>query len=393
VDNGGVWRAIRYLLTGARTGVAAVVMLAALGATALTAGLGIPLLRPTRAAVGALAVAERRRAGHLLGVPAQRLAQEPGPPPRRELGWMVVHGIVGVPLASIVLVLWLLVLAAPLAAVTWWMLPPGETFAFVVPITTWQRALTVPPLVGACAVAALWWMGPVLARAHARACRAMLAPSPVSALHARVQQLTTTRAEALDAHAAELRRIERDLHDGAQARLVNVAIQLGVAQQKRAAAPQLADDLIEKARAGVENALAELRGVARSVYPPILADRGLLDAVHGLVADCPVPLDLNAGSLGRVPAAVEGAAYFVIAEALSNIAKHSTATGGAVAIERTGDRLVLKVTDDGVGGADERRGTGLAGIRRRVAAIDGNTTLTSAPGGPTTLRVELPCAS
>ncbi|MEH1124273.1 sensor histidine kinase [Micromonospora sp. CPCC 206061] len=345
-----------------------------------------------RAAVRAAAGADRRRADRLLGV-ASRPAIEPDPPLRREAGWLAVHAVTGIPVAIAVLVACVLVVGAPVATLAWWALPAGESFAYFVPITTWSRALTLPPVFGAVAAGTLWWVAPVLARWHARACRAVLAPSAAAVLTARVERLAATRADALDAHAAELRRIERDLHDGTQARLVTIAIQLGVAQRQRTIAPHLADQLVERARAGVEDALAELRGVARSVYPPILADRGLVGAVHALVADCPAQLRLRAGPLGRLPAAVEGAAYFVVAEALTNIAKHSQAAGGVVELGLASDRLVLVVSDDGTGGADESRGTGLAGIRRRVAALDGEATIASPRGGPTTIRVELPCAS
>jgi signal transduction histidine kinase len=328
--------------------------------------------------------AHRQRACRRLGVEDV----EGDPAWHRAVVWLAIQAVTGFPGTLVVWALKLTVVAGLLAPLVWWVLPAGETFEFFVPVDSWTRALTVPPLVAAVALATLRWGVPPVARCYARACRAVLAPDSTALLGARVRELSTSRAEALDAHAAELRRIERDLHDGAQARLVAITIQLGVAQRR----PHLADELIEKARAGAEQALVELRAVARSAYPPILADRGLHGAVHALVGDCPVPLRLRAEPLDRLPAAVEGAAYFVIAEALANVARHSNATGGTVELGLTGDRLLLSVTDDGVGGAAEGRGTGLAGIRRRITALDGRVTVTSPPGGPTTLHAELPCA-
>jgi signal transduction histidine kinase len=397
------WQAIVYVLAGARSGPAAFV---ALGALVLTAALsvvaiGVPLLRPALEAVRATAGTERRRAGRLLGctIPDPSRPSSGGwwsttwdPSTRREITWTALHAATGLPLATGVVLTGVIAIGGLLTPIVWWVLPPGETMTFMVPVTSWARALTAPPLFAAVALAVLYWGVPPIARTQARVCRALLAPSVASLLTARVHELAATRADALDAHAAELRRIERDLHDGPQARLVAIAIQLAVAQRQRDTAPEVADQLIENARSGVDHALVELRGVARGVYPPILADRGLPGAVHALVADCPVPLALRVGPMSRLPAAVESAAYFVIAESLANIAKHSHATGGSVDLDVTGDRLVLTIADDGVGGADEHRGTGLAGIRRRIAALDGHVALTSPAGGPTALRAELPCA-
>jgi signal transduction histidine kinase len=213
----------------------------------------------------------------------------------------------------------------------------------------------------------------------------------------RVAEVTAARADALEAHAAELRRIERDLHDGAQARLVSVAIQLGVAQRRRQADPEGAERLVDNARGGIEQALADLRGVVRTVYPPILADRGLAGALDALAAACPVPLSVRVEPLGRLPAAVEGAAYFIVAEALTNTARHSGATHAELRVSRHDDQLSLQVSDNGAGGADAHGdsgttgGTGLAGIRRRAAALDGWSEVVSPAGGPTVVRAELPC--
>jgi signal transduction histidine kinase len=248
-------------------------------------------------------------------------------------------------------------------------------------------------LVAGGSLALLVGAGPVVATAQAQLYRSLLAPSTRDRLAARVEQLSVTRAAALDAHAAELRRIERDLHDGMQARLVTVAIQLGVAQRQREPDPDSADQLVERAHAGVQETLAALREVVRTIYPPILADRGLTEAVRTLAAECPVPVRISIGPLRRAPAAVESAAYFLVAEALTNIVKHSGATEATLTLDQRGDWIMVEVTDNGRGGADPRGGTGLTGMAHRAAALDGKVTLDSPPGGPTTLHVGLPCVS
>ncbi|HZS25485.1 MAG TPA: sensor histidine kinase [Gaiellaceae bacterium] len=208
----------------------------------------------------------------------------------------------------------------------------------------------------------------------------------------RIEVLETTRAGAVDVQESELRRIERDLHDGAQARLVALGMSLGMAEQKLAADPGAAAELVAEARQGAQEALRELRDLARGIHPPVLADRGLGAAIAAL-ADRNVLSVSVEDSLDRRPAAtVETAAYFVAAEALTNAAKHARASRVDVRIARDGDTLVLEVEDDGVGGANAA-GSGLAGIRRRVEALDGTFRVRSPEGGPTVVRAELPCAS
>jgi signal transduction histidine kinase len=210
----------------------------------------------------------------------------------------------------------------------------------------------------------------------------------------RVAVLTRTRADVLDAHGAELRRIERDLHDGTQARLVAIAMRLAVARQAFSDSPRdekFLEELLRDAHEGTEEAMTELREVIRTVYPPILADRGLDGALTAVTARCIVPTRLDIGNLGRVPAAVEAIVYFAVAEGLTNVAKHSRATAASVRVDRAADRLSGVIRDNGAGGADDRRGTGIAGIRRRVLALDGTVDLDSPAGGPTAITVELPC--
>jgi signal transduction histidine kinase len=234
---------------------------------------------------------------------------------------------------------------------------------------------------------------PALARWQARPGRRLLAPPPDVDLSLRIGQLTATRAAALDAHATELRRIERSLHDGAQNRLVAVTVLLGAARRALARDPATAEAALERAQQAAESALAELRTVARGILPAVLADRGLAAALAGLGTQCAVPCRVNVDVPGRCPAAVEATVYFVVAESLTNVSKHSGAQHAEVTIQRDGDRLRVRVDDDGHGGADERGGSGLTGIRRRIEALDGTLTLSSPPGGPTVLEAVLPCGS
>jgi signal transduction histidine kinase len=205
----------------------------------------------------------------------------------------------------------------------------------------------------------------------------------------RVDVLTRTRKGALDVQAAELRRIERDLHDGAQARLVSLSMQLGRAEERVADQPEVAA-LLRRAREDAGAAIAELRDLARGIAPPILADRGLAAAVQALTRRVPVPVTVDADPGLRLLPVVETAAYFVAAEALTNVAKHGGGAGARVVVRRVDDQLVVEVADDGPGGADPGGG-GLTGLRHRVEALDGTLTVTSPAGGGTTVRAELPC--
>lgn len=235
-----------------------------------------------------------------------------------------------------------------------------------------------------------------LADTEAAIARALLLPSPATAeLADRIERLTTTRADAVAAHGAELRRIERDLHDGTQAHLVSLSMRIGLARRAYANDPQRGRDLLDQAQDQAEEALAELRQVVRGIHPPVLTDRGLTGAVRALAAGS--GLDVTVADDGvedatRPPAAVEAAAYFAVAEALTNAAKHSGADAADVRLARGPGVLRVVVRDEGRGGVDESGGSGLVGIRRRVAALDGRVAVDSPAGGPTVIEVELPCA-
>jgi signal transduction histidine kinase len=208
-------------------------------------------------------------------------------------------------------------------------------------------------------------------------------------LAARVDELTRTRMGALDVQAAELRRIERDLHDGAQARLVALSMQLGRAEERLDDQPEVAE-LVRRAREEAGAAIGELRDLARGIAPPVLADRGLAAAVEALGRRSQIPVTVKASVLRRPLPVVETAAYFVVAEALTNAAKHAGGAAATVEIADHGDTLVVEVRDEGPGGADAT-GTGLMGLRHRVAALDGTLTVSSPPKGGTSVRAELPC--
>ena len=226
---------------------------------------------------------------------------------------------------------------------------------------------------------------------------ALLKPSPKAQLAVRVEELVQTRAGAIAAHGAELRRIERDLHDGTQARLVSLSMRIGLAKRAYDQDPAAARRMLDEAQTLAEEALTDLRHVVRAIHPPILTDRGLVGAVRALAASSALGVAVTVDGLTdghdgpRAPAAVEAAAYFVIAESLTNAAKYSGADRAEVHLARARTGLRVQVRDEGRGGADEAGGSGLLGMQRRVAALDGSVTVTSPVGGPTVIEVELPC--
>ncbi|MET9791494.1 sensor histidine kinase [Streptomyces canus] len=233
-----------------------------------------------------------------------------------------------------------------------------------------------------------------LADTEARWSTVLLMPSPKARLARRVEELKETRADAIAAHEAELRRIERDLHDGAQANLVALSMRIGLAKRAYDRDPDAARRLLDDAQDQAEQALTELRQVVRGIHPPILTDRGLVGAVRALASSSGLTVGVEDGGLDagtRAPAAVEAAAYFVVAESLTNVAKYSGADRAEVRLARTRRGLTVRVRDEGRGGADESAGSGLLGMRRRVAALDGTFDVTSPAGGPTVIDVELPC--
>jgi signal transduction histidine kinase len=235
------------------------------------------------------------------------------------------------------------------------------------------------------------WLVPYVKKEHVNGSDQGLAER-ARQLTERVETLTQTRSDAVDAAAAELRRIERDLHDGAQARLVALGMSLRAAEQLIATSPQSALALVSEARETSSRALAELRDLVRGIYPPVLADRGLGDAVRALALDTPLHTTVHVDLHGDIEMPVGSAVYFGVAEALANAIKHSGARTVRVQLSHDDAVLRAQVTDDGVGGADPANGTGLKGVERRLAAFDGILAVSSPPGGPTILAIEVPCA-
>ncbi|GIH71186.1 sensor histidine kinase [Sphaerimonospora thailandensis] len=248
------------------------------------------------------------------------------------------------------------------------------------------------PVLALLALATAPWVAPWGVRIHGRFAHALLTPTEKARLTRRVDQLARTRGEVVDSQAAELRRIERDLHDGAQARLVAIGMTIGAAEQLVGSDPNAAKALLAKAREASATALHELRQVVRGIHPPVLAERGLGDAVRALALDSPMRTHVTVDLPTRPQAPVESAAYFAISELLTNAVRHGEATEAWIDISHREGNLRVSVTDNGHGGADPARGTGLNGIERRMAAFDGVLALNSPAGGPTTAVLELPRA-
>ncbi|MFJ2216647.1 sensor histidine kinase [Streptomyces sp. NPDC101062] len=391
-------RQVKFLAIGVGSGIASWFALIAL-VLSVAPVVTLPLLPRTARAVRRLAAFERRRTAAFLGTPIPSPAREPAddhadfaavltsPGTRRDTGWLTLQATLGT-LTGLVGV------GAPAGVVqnvviaALWPVIPGAVTTLDTPVTSWGGAgLALATAAGYGALGVL--LVPPLARWYARISAARLAP-PKTSLVERLAEVTATRAAALEAHGTELRRIERNLHDGTQNRLVAVVMHLGMVERALHRDPASALPMVLTAQNAATEALGELREVVRSIYPPVLTDRGLSGAVAALVAHCAIDCTLDAGELPRAPAAVEAAAYFVVAEALTNAVKHSGAMRIAVSLHAEGDLLTVEVTDDGRGGADDALGTGLVGIERRVAAFDGTTRLTSPRGGPTVLRAVIP---
>jgi signal transduction histidine kinase len=260
-------------------------------------------------------------------------------------------------------------------------LTPISHFPIDVFLTVWGIAL----------LAAAPWLTAAVGTLDARAARVLLGPSRAEELEHRVERLAETRAGVVDAADAERRRLERDLHDGTQQRLVSLAMRLGMARAERPDAEQ-AHQVIAEAHEETKAALAELRHLVRGLHPVVLEDRGLDAALSGVAARLPIPVRLTVDVPRRPPPTIEAVAYFVVSEGLTNIAKHAQASQAEVFVQRANDRLHIIVSDDGVGGADPAHGTGLAGLAKRAASVDGTFEIVSPPGGPTLLTVDLPCA-
>ena len=402
-----------YLLLSMFVGLTWHVILAVgltVGVGTLIIWVGVFVLALTLLAWRGGAWLERRWVGAMLGVHipdpyrplpdgslwrrARVLASDPAT--WKDLAYLVVLFPLGLIWFVVTTTVWTLALGLLTAPLWYWIPADGAVALFENGDRSYLVLDTLPEAIlagvaGAALCVAAAWVVRGMAIAHGAVALALLGPSQ-NQLQARVEALQTSRDRAVDSAEAERRRIERDLHDGAQQRLVALAMDLGMARAKLETDPAAATALVGEAHEEAKRALAELRDLARGIHPAVLADRGLDAAISALAARSPVPVGIDVAT-GRLPDPVESAAYFVVAEALTNAAKHAQAAELSVRITRHRDLLIVEVIDDGAGGADPARGTGLRGLADRVAAVDGHLTVTSPPGGPTVIRAELPCGS
>jgi len=401
------WLAVIHLLAGLVIGIVSFTLVVtgiSLGIALLPVFLvGIAVLVAVIWLAGMFARAERARFAVLLGT------EIPGPPPRPDepTGWRrlnllflarstwlpSVYALVRLPLSVIEAVVVSSVWGIGLALLTLpaynGALPGGSAHlgSFALNNAAWV-ALGV-----ATGVALLLGAPPltrVVAAGDAVVARWLLGPGRRAGMAARIGELETSRARVVDAAETERRRIERDLHDGAQQRLVSLAMELGRARAKFGSDPEAAEAIVRQAHEQAKEALTELRNLVRGVHPPVLSDRGLDAALSGLAALSPVPVTVRVDLAERPPPAVEAIAYFVVAEALTNVAKHAKASRALVTVSRTGDLLNVAISDDGIGGAS-LAGRGLSGLAARTAGIDGRLLVTSPDGGPTVIEAVLPC--
>ena len=308
----------------------------------------------------------------------------------RDLQWLLADATAGFVLALLPTALTLHGPYGTVVAAGVWRAMRGEWFLFV-PLTSQVNAFLALGL-GWCLTALGLWAGPHLLRTGSLLTRALLAPTREMALRRRVDRLYETRHDAVDSSAAELRRIERDLHDGAQARLVAMGMSLGTVEALIDKDPEQARELLAQARQNSAEALTELRDLVRGIHPPVLAERGLGDALRALALRSPIPVEAEVDLPGRFEAPVEAAAYFAVGEVLTNAAKHSGAERIWLDVDydAAGGALRIAVTDNGRGGADTAAGTGLAGVERRLGTFDGILAVSSPPGGPTLVTMEIP---
>ncbi|MGH3230243.1 MAG: sensor histidine kinase [Streptosporangiaceae bacterium] len=355
---------------------------------------------PVLLAMRRLAGLTRRLTGEWCGVPIAESYQPPPADPAslhytarlrwllrdpatwRDLLWVAVNALVG----------WILAVASATLIVVGGVVFLLPALSHAVPPPAFPGNTKPTLAILGCAmlvtgVAAAPW----LLRGYGLLAAGVLAPSGQAELALRVRHLSQTRTEALDTGAAEIRRIERDLHDGAQARLVAMGMTLDAAGQIIDTNPDAARALLAEARDSSVKALAELRALVRGIHPPVLADRGLGDAIAALTLDTPLRIHLVSDLYGRPPAPVESAAYFAVSELLANVSKHAEARETWIDIRYTDGMLRIGVTDNGHGGADPARGSGLRGIERRLASFDGVLAISSPPGGPTAVTMEIPC--
>lgn len=402
----------RYLLVGLPLTVIGFVLLVAgfaAGVGTVVVWVGLPILAGTLLLARVFADAERRL---LPGVFGRDLARPRYPRPPEGAGafrrlvnpmtngqaWLdLLHGVLALPFAIVGFV----------AAVTWWAvtlagltyplygwilynIPGNESLPDLLGLPdTYFTDAAFNFAIGAVAALTLPFALRFVALLKGSLARALL--TGVAELHERIDDLAEGRAAAVSAEAAALRRLERDIHDGPQQRLVHLAMELSRARRQMGKDPAAAESTLAEAIVATRETLDELRALSRGIAPPVLADRGLAPALAALASRCTVPVDIDVQVAERYPAAIENTVYFVVAESLTNVAKHSQATSCSVTLTRTGDVLLLTIGDDGVGGAHVAKGHGLAGLADRLRAVDGELAVESPPGGPTMIVAEVPC--
>ncbi|QIJ64149.1 sensor histidine kinase [Streptomyces sp. JB150] len=407
------WREFAYVLLGLPIGVLlfvyAVTMLS-LGAGLLVTFLGVPVLAAGLAGCRGLGALERTRARALLGM---RVA-DPEPLRARRSGlwaWMgavlksgtswrhLLYAVLHFPWAvfsfAVAVSFWTYGVALLTYPLWFWLFPMyggqgglqlyGDESHHIYLDNPFE--ITVTALVGLLFTLAAPWIVRALTTVDRLLVSGLLGPSR---LGSRVVELESDRGVVVDGAAADLRRIERQLRDGAQARLAALELDLGLAREKLAQDPRAAARLVDEAHGEVKTALRELRDLARGIHPAVLTDRGLDAALSAVASRCPVPVRVEVDLPSRPAPAIEGIAYFTVSELLRNVERHSGAGSASVDVWRSGDRLMLQVTDDGVGGADPAAGSGLAGLTERLDAVDGVLVVDSPPGGPTRVTAELP---
>ncbi|HUR04138.1 MAG TPA: sensor domain-containing protein [Nonomuraea sp.] len=403
----------RYTLVGFPTAVIAFVLLIAgmaAGTGTAIVWVGVPLLAGTLMIARGFADAERGWLSDVLKRAPVRPRYKPAPagagrfrrlvnPMTSGQSWLdLLHGILNFPLAIVSFVLTVVFWALPLAGLTY---PLYGLITSRIP-----GDVELPELLG---IGRGYWVNtvfyvvlglialfimPIMTRASALLRsglgRALL--TGVAELQERIDDLAEGRAAAVSAEANALRKLERDIHDGPQQRLVSLAMELSRAQRQMRKDPEAAQATISSAIDATRETLDELRALSRGIAPPILSDRGLAPALAALAGRCTIPVDLDVQTVQRYQAAVENAIYFVVAETLTNVAKHSRATICTIQLIRIGDILMLTIGDDGVGGAHVAKGHGLAGLADRLRAVDGELAVQSPDGGPTVIVAEVPCA-
>jgi signal transduction histidine kinase len=376
-----------------------IIVIGAVGSATLVIGVGIPILAALFALVIWGAQLERQRLRAFLGIEIQspyRGFPDSGRPWKR--AWALLRNpqlwrdmcylLLLLPLGILGLVVIVFPVQFVIAPVVFVLAGEGEVTFWN--ISNFFEAL-VAMVVGLILILPFSMLVNLVALLHGGVARRFLATSTEEVLTERVEELTESRSAVMRAMHLERRRIERDLHDGAQQRLVSLAMELGLAREKMQTDPEAAMKLLEASHEDSKLVLAELRDLVRGIHPAVLTDRGLDAAISAIAGRTPIPVEVDVNLKGRLPDEVEGTAYFVVVESLTNVARHSGASRAKVSISRKGNWLQLEISDNGTGGADPGEGSGIRGLRDRIHALDGRFAIDSPRGKGTSIKVEIPC--